>query len=301
MTNYWDRNPWCCEVAIDLGTAFVRVATKNPAQVTIPAAPVPFLRHGVVADQQAVVNLLAPLLGRARRFGLLRPRVVVGAPTDASEAERETLTAVLKQSGAGSVAIVAEPLAAAIGAGADILSPYAQMIVDVGDGVTDCVIVRAGEIFESQTSRVGCGTLRELVRDNLKRGCSHSLKSTEVERIIAAVGTDAARQIAGNIQISMAGYAAVPVQHLSVCPVALQAMIEPLVVEILGTATNLLRKLSPARSCEIIESGILLTGGGALLPGFRERLAEATSIQVITPAKPLDVVIEGLRKRLEHV
>jgi rod shape-determining protein MreB len=297
MANYWGRNPWRCEVAIDLGTAFARVATKKFALVTIPAALSPPLRHGVVADQQAVVSLLAPLLGRAKRLGLLRPRVVVGAPTDATDAERETLTAALQQSGAGSVA---EPLAGVIGAGADILSPYAQMIVDVGDGVTDCAIVRAGEILESQASRVGCGSLRESVQDKLQSCWGHCLKVAEVERIIAAAGTGAARPTDANIQVSVEGYAAVPVQPLSVCPVALQAMIEPLVVEILGTATNLLKKLPPACSCEIIESGILLTGGGALLPGLRERLAEAASIQVITPAKPLDVVIEGLRGRLEH-
>lgn len=294
-------NPWRCDVAIDLGTAFARVATKKNGLVIIPTPVSQPVRHGAITDQQAIVNLLTPLLGRAKRLGLLRPRVVVGAPTDVTDAERQTLLAALKQSGAGSVSIVAEPLAAAIGAGADIFSPYAQMVVDVGDGVTDCIIVQSGVILESQACRLGCGTLRESVRENLQRCFGYNLKQAEVERIIAAVATGVARPSEDSRQDYIEVYVADMVQPFMVRHNEVEKIIEPLVVGILSVATGLLQKLPPARSCEIIESGILLTGGGALLPGFRERLAETTSIQVVTAANPLEAVIEGLKGRLTHV
>lgn len=302
MANYWDRNSWRCEVAIDLGTAFVRVATKKTAVVTMPTtqSPIPLLRNGVIIDQQAVSDLLRPLLGRARRLGLLRPRVVVGTPTDATDEEREVLATALHQAGAASVGIVSEPFAAAMGAGVNLLSPYAQMIVDVGEGVTDCVIVRAGEVLESQASRIGCCSLRDLVHDDLHRCWGQTFTVTELERMIAAAGTGNARRIDSNIEIRVGSCKADFRKPLSVRPTAFHAIIEPVVVEVLATAVNLLRKVPPALGCEIIESGIVLTGGGALLPGLRERLAEETSIQVTTPAQPLDAVILGLRGMLEQ-
>lgn len=303
MGNYLSRNFWRGEVAIDLGTAFVRVATKKFEVLTIPTARLPVhpLRNGVIVDPQGVADLLRPSLARAKRLGLLRPRVVVGAPTDATGDEREALTTALHQAGAASVAIVAEPFAAIMGAGADVLSQYAQMVVDVGEGVTDCAIVRAGEILESQASRTGCGSLRNLLHGDLHRCWGQTFTVAELEQIIAAAGAGNARTGDSKIQIRVGDRGAASQRLLSVRPAALQGTIEPWVIEIIGTATTLLRKLPPVLGCEIIESGIVLTGGGAMLPGLRERLAEATSIKVTTPTEPLDVVIKGLRGMLEHV
>lgn len=302
MANFWGRPPWRGEVAIDLGTAFVRVITKKIALVSMPTPrlPTPALRNGVIADQQAVTDLLQPLLVRARRFGLLRPWVLVGAPTDATGDDREALTTALHQAGAASVAIVSEPFAAAMGAGINILSPYAQMIVDVGDGVTDCAIVRAGEILESHASRIGCCSLRERVGGEFHHCWGDFFTAAELERIIAEAGTGHARPSGSNIEISVGGRDAVSPRPLSVRPATIHAMIEPWVAEILATVASLLGKAPSSLGCEIIESGIVLTGGGALLPGLSERLAEATAIKVTSPTKPLDAVIEGLGGMLEH-
>lgn len=302
MANYRRRNFWRGEVAIDLGTAFVRVAMKKFQALTMPTALLPAypLRNGVIVDPQAVADLLRPSLARAKRLGLLRPRVVVGAPTDATGDEREALTMALHQAGAASVAIVSEPFAAGIGAGADVLSQYAQMIVDVGEGVTDCAIVRAGEILEAQASRTGCGSLRNLLHRDLHRCWGETFTVAELEQIIAATGVGNTRTVDANIQIRVGHRDAASQGFLSLRPAVLQGTIEPWVVEILGTATTLLRKLPPVLGCEIIESGIMLTGGGAMLPGLQERLAEATAIKVTIPPEPLDVVIKGLRGMLEQ-
>ncbi len=300
MANYPVRNPWRSEVAIDLGTAFVRVATERFAGVSIPTALTsnPPLRSGVIADPQAVTNLLRPLLARAKRLGLLRPRVLVGTPTDATGEEREALTAALLKAGAARITIVSEPLAAALGAGLDILSPYVQMIVDVGEGVTDCAIIRAGEILESHASRVGCANLRERIRGRFHECWGLCLTTAEVEWIVATVGTGNVRRADTDILVRAGNRGVISPETLTVRPAALQSIIEPLIIEISNTAINLLRKVPPALGCEIIESGIVLTGGGALLPGLRERLAEATHIKVTTPTEPLDVVIKGLEGML---
>ncbi len=304
MANNWVQNPWRNEVAIDMGTAFVRVATDKFGVKTIPTTQTGRspLRGGVVTDRDAAASLLWPWLAKAKRLGLFSPRVLVGIPTDATDEELEMLTEALYQAGAVNVSIVSEPFAAALGAGLNILSPFAQMIVDVGEGVTDCAILRAGHILESHATRIGCSSFRECVQDNFRRYWGgFDLNMAEAGRIIAVAGTERTRLNDVSILVKVASLDGAKQEPLPVRPATLQDMIEPLVLEITGTAINLLRKVPPAVGCEIIESGIVLTGGGAMLPGLRERLAEATSIKVTIPAEPLDVVIKGLRGMLEHV
>ncbi len=302
MKKHGIRIVWRNEVAIDLGTAFVRLATARFGVVAIPAMlmPEPPLRNGVVVNPQAVVDIVRPFLTRVRRLGLFNPRVVVGAPSDAAAEERETLIAALRTADAASVQIVPEPLVAAVGVGMDLSSPYAQMIVDVGDGVTDCVIIRGGEILDSQASRVGCGRLRDSVRDGFQNCWGLSLGTTKAEQMIASVGVGKYKQNDTKINVRVGRCDVEPSIPLTIRSTLIQAMIEPSILEIIDTATNLLRKVPPTVGCEVIESGIVLTGGGALLPGLRERLAEATSIRVTTPAKPLDAVIGGLLGMLVH-
>jgi rod shape-determining protein MreB and related proteins len=295
------RIPRRCQVAIDLGTAFIRVVTEK-GTFTIPTALAPesLLCNGVVTNPQAVANILRPFLGQSKRLGFLKPRVVVGAPTDATIKERESLTTALRTAGSASIEIVPEPLAAAIGAGVDILSSYAQMIVDVGDGVTDCAIVLAGEVLESKASRVGCSSMRESVQASFCNCWGISLTAAEADHIIAKAGVGISQSTDTQIPFRSLNCDTDPSALPTVSVEELQAMIEPSVLKIIGTVTGLLRKVSPALGCEIIESGIVLTGGGALLPGLKERLLEATSIRVTTPAKPLDAVAKGLSGMLVH-
>jgi rod shape-determining protein MreB len=254
----------------------------------------------VVAAPQKLTEIVRPYLNSVRKLGLLKPRVIVGFPTDAAEEERETLMAALVAADAASVQIVAEPLAAAIGVGLDFCSPYTQLIVDVGDGVTDCAVIRGGEILDSNASRVGCSTLREIVKDCFLHCWGLSLMTSETERIIASVGVVQDKLADNRIKIGIGSDKDASPIPMTIRPASIHAMIEPAILKIIDTVTNLLRKVPPTFGCEIIESGIILTGGGALLPGLRERLAERTSIRVTIPKKPLSAVIGGLGDMLVH-
>ena len=296
MKKHRGRFGWRNEVAIDLGTAFIRLATAKFGVVVIPTMSTsePPLQHGVVANPQKLTEIVRPYLNKVRKLGLLKPRVIVGSPTDAAEEEREMLMAALVAADAASVQIVSEPFAAAIGIGMDFSSPYTQLIVDVGDGVTDCAVIRGGEILDSHASRVGCGTLRESVKDCFLHCWGLSLMPSETERIIASVGAAQDKLNDNKIQVGIGNDKNASPIPIIIRPASIHAMIEPAIVKIIDTVVNLLRKMPPAYGCEIIENGITLTGGGALLPGLRERLAEKTSIRVTVPEKPLDAVIGGL-------
>lgn len=288
MTYFQALRTLRCQVAVDVGTAFCRVAAEKIGVVTIPTAlsAKPPLQGGVVVDAGGATDLLAPLLSRTKGLGLLGPLVLAGAPTDAHAREREALTGVLRKSGAARVRIVPEPLAAAVGSGIDISSPYAQMIVDIGEGVTDCIVLREGKIIASRAVRIGCGNLRE---ELMRRFVSEGKKAPsreEADRVVATAG------------VGRVGVQKETAEGADAFPGPLSAsvheVIEPAVAGILAAPAALLREIPDDVGCEIIESGILLTGGGALIPGLSERLAAATSVRVATPESPLDVVVRGL-------
>lgn len=150
-------------VALDVGTSITRAqfaggaVAERPSVVREAGVVRPVMRAGVVADIAGVAEVVRMLL----RPSLRRPGAIVCAPTDVSADERDALIEAVAAAGASVVAVVAEPLAAAIGAGADVASEYATAVLDIGDGVTDFAVIRSAAIVRSHANRIGCGTLRE--------------------------------------------------------------------------------------------------------------------------------------------
>src|SRR6185436_439371 len=147
------------------------------------------LRAGVIADVDAAAALLNPLLKRAKRFGLWRPRVLACAPTSASENERLALVEATRRAGASAVVLAPEPLAAAIGIGMDVGAPYAQMLVDIGDGVTDIAVIRSGELIATSAVRTACSNLIAAVAKLVAKQHDMRLYYQEAQRLIQKVGT----------------------------------------------------------------------------------------------------------------
>lgn len=286
------------KVAIDLGTAFIRVATKDFGPVTIPTANAlrPPLRHGVVTDPCETANILRPFLNRAKRFGVA-PGVVVGIPAETSFRERKALHVAMCAAGADDVEVVFEPQAAAIGAGLELGSPYAQMIVDVGEGVTDCAIIRGGKILHSSTIRIGCGTLRAQIQAGYRRRWGIDLSRSEAETFLEQAGVGNASIESGAHRCAEANDKTIAGERFS--SAAIHAFVDSCVVGILKSVNEQLHSIPHDLGCEIIETGIVLTGGGALLPGMRERLSLATAINVTAPQEPLDAVIRGILHMLD--
>ena len=165
------------DLAIDLGTAVMRVASA----LGVLAAPSELgrerpVRGGAIVDRVSAAEVLRPLVYRAQGPGLGRPRIVTAIPTGTSGDERAAVVDVMRRAGASQVAVVAEPIAAAVGAGLDLSSPYAQMIVDVGYGVTDAAIVRSGTIVFAAAERVACGDLEQAAIGHVRKCCGIGLR-----------------------------------------------------------------------------------------------------------------------------
>lgn len=268
---------WRHHVALDVGTAMIRIATgmaplvERPSQIGTRRA----LCDGVVVDDEIAFQILKPLLDRARKFGIVKPYVLACAPSDASKEERELLIDSIMKAGAATISLIPEPLAAAIGAGVDVSSQYAQMVIDIGEGVTDCAVIRSSKIRVTCAIRVGCDRMRRAIV-----AAAHAPGCTNVSDTF------------GNILMKTCGLDRSVVQPGSILTAnALLSVIE----ELADTIQAFLQDLPHDLGCEIIESGICLTGGGALIPGVQKYFEQRTGIRVTVARTPCTSVVEGAR------
>lgn len=276
------RSFWRQNVALDVGTATTRAAIGNYSLIEQPSetAARRVLRGGVVVDGERAVSLLKPLLSKVKVFGIVRPCVLACAPSDIKRNERQLLKESILKAGASSVVIIPEPLAAAVGAGIDVSSPYAQMIIDIGEGVSDCAIIQSSKILVTCAVRVGCARIRMDIARKAEQNRTAAVTDKEAEIILRSYGValgsgtgDSAEQTFPNTAVE----------------------------EILNTIDSFLRDLPHALGSEIIDSGIWLSGGGALIPGIREKIEQRTGIKVSIVSNPLSAVVEGARAILPVV
>jgi rod shape-determining protein MreB len=193
--------------------------------------------------------------------------------------------------GAALVSILPEPLAAAVGLGLDLASPHAQMVVDVGNGVTDVAVLRSGLLEQTLAVGVGCSSLRAAVMDYLT--CLVGVVPSE-----AAV-EDLVRRAPPGPEAETVELTLEPARRrdrartVSIERGLVAAAMEP-VVETIVAAVRGARNVLPAKaSCEIIENGVCLTGGGACLPMLVERISRGANLHARVPANPLHAVIRG--------
>lgn len=256
------------------------------------------LRAGVVADIKATTALLTPLLRRSRRLGILKPRVLVCAPTDACEEERAALIEATREAGASAVAIAPEPLAAAIGGGLDVASEYAQMIVDIGDGVTDIAVIRLGSLVVTDAVRIACSDLTRAVCDLAAARYDIKLYPNEAERLVRKIGATKQQNLASSFIAAGDDSRTGTLRRVNIYGHEIAAALHPVLREIIAAVGLALRNLPPEIACEVIESGIRLTGGGACLPGMTTLIANETQLAVKLVREPMRAVINGARQML---
>lgn len=310
------------DAAIDLGTAYVRVVARGRAAIheepsivrvsrdpltvravgTQALAPVDRgavtflsrpLSKGVVVDVEEAGWLLSTALRRARGLSLLKPSVLVCIPSDADTRETDRLRAALERAEVPRAEIVPEPLAAAVGAGLDIVSSHAQLVVDLGDGVTDVTVIRAGQIEIAGAVRTACADLRWAIVRAVAEDHGVLLPPAEAQRILEAL--DLGEDGAGSDSIEVQGCRASDLAPAGARPTRqeIRAALDPLVEDIIGAVRAVWRRMTAEASCEVIETGMCLTGGGARLPGMARRLRDGTGIEVHVASDPARAVIRG--------
>jgi rod shape-determining protein MreB len=195
------------------------------------------------------------------------------------------------------VDLTPEPLASAVGAGLDISSPYAQMIVDIGDGVTDVAVIRSRRLVLTRSLRKACGDLHAALQRFVAKQQNIVLDRREAERLVRQAGAAGAMNASEPLPARGIDRAARRVE-LEISRHEISEAIGPVIADIVGTVRQTVQGLSPDIAVEVLESGICLTGGGACLHGIDTLIASATSVDVKLASEPLRATINGASQML---
>jgi len=291
------------DLAIDVGTAATRIHVEprlaplvRPSTMWRPGGARAALRGGVIVDADAATAVLRDLLRSVPRRGFRGPRALACVPTDATPGERAALVESVLGAGARSVAIVPEPFAAAVGAGVEVASARAQIVVDVGEGVTDCAVVRGGALVASEAVRTAVADLRLAAMEWIEIGAGVRVSPVEAERVLREVGVGPIASWQRTLRVVGSPLTGAGPIRAAVEIDALHEALDPVVDQIAACVGRFVAGLPGDLADETAESGICLTGGGSLLAGMVERIVGETAMGVWRAPDPLRAVIDGAHR-----
>ena len=259
------------------------------------------LKDGVIADFDTTERMLRYFIQKVhKRSYLAKPRIVVCVPSGITGVEQRAVKDAGYAAGARKVYIIEEPMAAAIGAGLPIHEPTGNMVVDIGGGTTEVAVISLGGIVTAQSIRVGGDELDQSIINWVKREYSLLLGERTAEEIKMAIGS--AYQLANEYDAEIRGrdLATGLPKTITVTAAEIRKALEEPVNAIVNAVKGTLDKTPPELSSDLMDRGIVLTGGGALLKGLDERLRRETGMPIHIADRPLDAVVEGSGKCIEE-
>mgnify|MGYP001497839734 CR=1 FL=1 len=260
------------------------------------------LKDGVIADYTTTLKMLEYLIDKVcGKRRLLKPTVMICVPSGVTNVERRAVIKAAREAGAGEAMVIEEPMAAAIGAGLPIASPGGNMVVDIGGGTTDIAVISLGGIVLSQSVRVAGNKLDEAIIRHVRNAYNLMIGEPTAEDIKIRVGS--AYPLAQELRMEVRGrdmVAGLPKTVEVTSEEIREALSEP-VRQIAEKLCTVLEETPPELSSDIIERGITLTGGGALLRGLDRLLFSITEIPVHVAENALHCVAIGTGRALEEL
>ncbi|MFM7463073.1 MAG: rod shape-determining protein [Actinomycetota bacterium] len=259
------------------------------------------LKDGVIADFDTTERMLRYFIQKVhRRRYLAKPRIVVCVPSGITGVEQRAVKDAGYAAGARKVYIIEEPMAAAIGAGLPIHEPTGNMVVDIGGGTTEVAVISLGGIVVAQSIRTGGDELDQAIINWVKREFSLLLGERTAEEIKMAIGS--ACRLPDDVDAEIRGRdlaTGLPKTILVSADDIRKALEEP-VNAIINAVKSTLDKTPPELASDLMDRGIVLTGGGALLRGLDERLRQETNMPIHVADQPLNAVAIGSGKCIEE-
>ena len=293
-------------VAIDRKTGNI-LATGNEAKEMLGRTPEQIkairpLKDGVIADFTATQLMLKNIISKVcRKYNVGKPRVVVGVPSGITEVEERAVEEAVMQAGAREVYLIEEPMAAAIGSNLDVSEPSGSIVVDIGGGTTEVAVVSLGGIVVSYSLRVAGDELDEDIVNYVKKEMNLAIGETTAEEIKIEIGcalplmTEMSKEIRGRDLTT-----GLP-KNVTITSTQIQAAMEESINEIVEIVKTTLEKTPPELASDIMEKGIVLAGGGALIKNLDKLLSQKTGMPVYIAQDPLDCVVKGTGKTLEDL
>ena len=271
---------------------------RTPGNI-IPIRP---LREGVIADFEAAEQMIRYFIIKAHnRKALVRPRVVVCVPSGITPVERRAVKESAESAGAREVYLVEEPMAAALGADLPIMEPSGSMIVDIGGGTTEVAVISLAGIVVSQSVRVGGDKMDEAIAQYVRRKYNLFIGERTAEKIKLSLGNaypvdeEKTMEIKGRDLLS-----GIPKTYEISSSEVREALSDPL-QQIIDVIKITLEKTPPELVSDIVDKGIILTGGGALLKNIDVLIRNAVNLPIVIVDDPLTTVVMGSGKLLDDM
>lgn len=259
------------------------------------------MRDGVIADFDITKMMLDHFIGKVNpRKGLFRPRVIVGIPSGVTEVEKRAVIEASFQAGAKEAHTVEEPMAAAIGAGLPVEEPTGSMVVDIGGGTTDVAIISLGGIVTSKSLRVGGDEMDEAIINYIKREYNLMIGERTAEEVKIQIGSAFPKAKEETMDIRGRDLVSGLPKTLKITSTEILEALKDPVSSILDAIKLTLEKTPPELAADIMDRGIMLTGGGALLSGIDRLIRQETGMPIQIADQPLDCVALGTGKILEE-
>ena len=280
-----------------VGTEAKEMIGRTPGSI-VAVRP---LKEGVIADFDVTAAMLKRFIRQALKGSFFsRVRMVICVPTGVTEVESRAVYDAAKQAGAADVDLIEEPMAAAVGAGLPVSDAAGNMVVDIGGGTSEIAVISLGDIVTAQSIRIAGDNLDEAIINYIRRKHNLLIGERTAEQIKIKIGSVKPYENEENIEIKGRNQVdGLPKNVVLTAQEVRNAISDP-VSQIIDAIRSTLEKTPPELSADIIERGITLTGGGALLRGLGELIAEETGMPVTIAANPLDCVVLGTAKRLEN-
>ena len=281
---------------VAVGVQAKRMIGRTPGSI-VAVRP---LRDGVIADFDVTERMLRYFIRKVhRRQHLARPRLVVAVPSGITGVEQSAVKEAGRRAGARRVYIIEEPMAAAIGAGLPVHEPVGNMVVDVGGGTTEVAVIALGGIVASDSIRVGGDEMDQAIIACVKKEHALMLGERTAEQIKMAIGSACPSPQEPHIEIRGRDLVSGLPKTVVICAEEVRHAIEGPVSTVVDMVKSTLERCPPELAGDIMDRGIALTGGGALLRGLGERLREQTGMAIQLADNPLESVVLGAGRCVE--
>lgn len=260
------------------------------------------LRQGVISDYTVTEKMMKYFIAKALGKRMFRkPRIAVCVPSGVTEVEKKAVEDATYQAGAREVAIIEEPIAAAIGAGIDIGKPQGNMIVDIGGGTTDVAVISLGGTVESASIKIAGDDFDEAIVRYMRRKYNLLIGDRTAEDIKINVGTAFKPAEVEYMDVRGRNLITGLPETIRVSSDETQEALKETTTQILDTICAVLEKTPPELAGDIVDRGIVLTGGGAMLRGLEELIEERTHINTMTAEEPMTCVAIGTGRYIEFL
>jgi len=281
-----------------VGSEAKRMVGRTPGNISAIRP----MKEGVIADFEMAERMLRYFITRVHnRTAFVRPRIIIGVPSRITQVEQRAVKESAELAGAREVYLIEEPVAAAIGAGLPITEPSGNMVVDIGGGTTDIAVISLGGIVYSESVKVAGDQIDSDIISHVKREHSLLIGEHMAERVKVGIGS--AYPLEEKAQMMVKGrdlISGIP-RTITLEDAEVREALQESIRDIVSAIKLALEHTPPELAGDIVDRGIVLTGGGALLRGLDARLRDETGLSIVTVDDPLTSVVLGVGKTLEEL